>query len=159
MKLVWLHSAVSQLGICSLPTLPLKRTVFIFWNEWKIYYPIFINSWFCSQFSSVFIDQIWRKKKLSHKIRNILKRIFECMSFFVRFLVLEIWSILYSTVFNNELGIFLNPKIWKKLKPRIIFFANQIPTLTSKVGNSIQKRPGPGGGVPGRGGGGQGPLT
>ena len=30
-------------------------------------------------------------------------------------------------------------------------FANLIQTLTSEVGNSIQKHPGPGGGVPGGG--------
>ena len=29
------------------------------------------------------------------KMRNVLKRIFEFMSIFVRFIVFEIWSILY----------------------------------------------------------------
>ena len=34
-------------------------------------------------------------------MRNVLKRIYELMSFFVRFLVFEIWSILYSTFVVN----------------------------------------------------------
>ena len=37
------------------------------------------------------------------KMRKVLKRILECMSFFARYFVFEIWSILYSTVVNSEL--------------------------------------------------------
>ena len=42
---------------------------------------------------------------------NALKRIFELMSFFVRLLVFEIWSILYSTfVVNWGLGEIFEPE-------------------------------------------------
>ena len=55
----------------------------------------------------------------------------------MRFLVFEIWSILYSTVVNSEL--------WTKE-----IFANLIQTLSSKVGggDSIQKQPVPEGKAP-----------
>ena len=49
----------------------------------------------CSQFSSVFTVQ--NEKKMSLTMSNVLKRIFEIMSFFVWFLVFELWSILYFT--------------------------------------------------------------
>ena len=64
-------------------------------------------------------------------MRYVLKRIFEFKRFFVRFLVFEIWSILYSTV------------RWGAI------FANLIQTLTSEVGDSTQEHPGPGGRAPG----------
>ena len=37
-------------------------------------------------------------------MRNVLQRIFEFLSFFVRFVVFEIWSILYSTFIVNWSG-------------------------------------------------------
>ena len=58
------------------------------------------------------------------------------MKFFVRLLVF-----LYSTVVNSELG-------------GLMIFVNRIQTLTSEVGDSIQKDPGPEGGSPVRGVGG-----
>ena len=47
------------------------------------------------------LDQKWY---LSQKIRNVLIGIFVLMSFFVRFLVFELWSILYFTVVNTKRG-------------------------------------------------------
>ena len=38
------------------------------------------------------------------KMRNALIGVVVCMSFFVRLLVFELWSILYPTVVNSELG-------------------------------------------------------
>ena len=89
---------------------PLKRAVFIFWSKrtcnavkWmqKLFSDLF-SFWFCSQFSSLFNQPKIKEKMLSQNMYNVLKRIFEFMSIFVRFLVCEIWSILYSTVVNNE---------------------------------------------------------
>ena len=60
------------------------------------------------------------EKKMSEKMCNVLKLNF---GFFVRFLVFEVWSILSSTVnWGPE------------------FFAKLIQTLTSEVGDSIQKQ-------------------
>ena len=68
---------------------------------------------------------------MSQKMRNVLKRIFEFI--FVRFLVFKMWSILYSIVVYSEVGT-----------------ANVVQTLTSEVGDSIQKHPrAPGGGCQG----------
>ena len=52
---------------------------------------------FCSEFPSVFNRLQIKKKMLSQMIRNVLKQIYVILSFFVRFLVFELWSILYST--------------------------------------------------------------
>ena len=72
---------------------------------------------------------------MSQKMGNVLKRIFGFPDFLVRFLVFEIWLILYSTVINSELGL----------------TANLIQTLTSEFGDSIQKHLGPGRGAHGGG--------
>ena len=46
-----------------------------------------------------------RKLCLFQKMRNVLIEVFVFMSFFFGlFLVFELWSILYSTVVNSELG-------------------------------------------------------
>ena len=37
-------------------------------------------------------------------MRNVLKRIFEFLEFFVQFVVFEIWSIMYSTTILNWSG-------------------------------------------------------
>ena len=52
--------------------------------------------WFCSQFSGVYnTDQKCSKIISSQKMRNVLKLIFQF--FFVRFLVFDLWSVLYFT--------------------------------------------------------------
>ena len=38
-------------------------------------------------------------------MHNVLIGVFLFMSFFVRFLVFELWSIFYLTVFNSALGL------------------------------------------------------
>ena len=55
---------------------------------------------FCSLFSIVF-----NRPKMSQKLRNVLKQIFEIFSFFVRILVFKLWSILYfAFVLHSGLG-------------------------------------------------------
>ena len=71
-----------------------------------------------------------KKEIQSQKMSNVLKRIFEV---FARFVVFEIWSIIYSTFIVNWSG-----NLIQKYKAE-----NQLAR-----GDSIQKHPGPGGGTP-----------
>ena len=71
-----------------------------FWNGWNINFPIFsfwdiLQKWFFYQFG-------YRKEK------DV--QCYETDLFFVRFLVFEIWSILYFT-FVMRSGLFLNPPL------------------------------------------------
>ena len=59
----------------------------MFWNEWKINFSFFFNPWFCSQFPSVFTDQIWRRKKCLKRCAMFWNGFFSSWIFFVRFLV------------------------------------------------------------------------
>ena len=68
----------------------------------------------------------------------------------MRFLVFEIWSILYSTVLNIE------PGTWKKMEPDL---ANLFQTLNSEIGDSTHTYPGPGNGAPAGERGGQAPTN
>ena len=45
----------------------------------------------------VFLTDPKCQQKMSQKMRNVLKRIFEYRVFIVQFLVYELWSILYFT--------------------------------------------------------------
>ena len=79
------------------------------WNKWKINFPSFAIFSLWDMVASTM--SMHPKKISSQKIRNVLKRIFDLVIFFFRFLVFEIWSILYST-FVVHWGleeIFANP--------------------------------------------------
>ena len=70
----------------------------MFWNKWKSIFLFFL----------VMIDiihNLFLPTKNGKKMRNILERIFEFMRcFFVRFLVFELWSILYFiSIVHSEL--------------------------------------------------------
>ena len=75
----------------------------MFWNKLKINFRIlqFLFFMSCDRFCSQFSSYLPTK---NGKMRHVLRRIFEFLGFFVRFLVFEIWSILYSTV--NDLCFF-----------------------------------------------------
>ena len=82
----------SQVRICRAAPPPSELTIFTWkmrnvlkWmkNQFSDFYFLSYD-WFCSQFSSAFTDQKWLKIMLSHKMRNVLKRIFELLSFFGR---------------------------------------------------------------------------
>ena len=88
---------------------PLRKSHFHFWskitrnalkrmrNQFSYFCDFYFLSYdrFCSQFSRFFNNQKW-EKRMSQKMHNVLKRIFEFI--FARFLVFEFWSILYFTV-------------------------------------------------------------
>ena len=106
-----------------------KPAVSIFWSKllckqmWNQLSKIYFLSclWFCSQCSSVF-----NRNKIAHLMGCAMfcKRFLYSWIFFVRFLVSEMWLILYSTVINRELGS------EKKLEE---ILANLIQTLTSEA--------------------------
>ena len=61
---------------------------------------------FCSQFSSIFLYFFGEKK-----MRNVLIGGFIFMSFLVRFLLFELWSISYFSLVNNVLDLAKN-QVW-----------------------------------------------
>ena len=81
-----------------------QKTFDYFWSEllrnvlkrMKIYFSIFIFWVLIGFFHNFQVNQTKYEKKWSQKMRNVLKRVFVYLIFFVRFLVFEIWSILYS---------------------------------------------------------------
>ena len=108
-----------------LPSLPQKEplTFFcpnccaMFWNELKINFPIFAILifelwWFCSQFSCVFTDQIWKKKMMSQKMCNVLKRIFVLLSSFPA--ILSFWDMIDFPPLIHSL---LNRNLKEKFMP------------------------------------------
>ena len=87
----------------------------MFWNEWKIHFPIFV-------ISEIF-KHLERKKKSYHPKRCAMfwNRCSSSWVIFVRFLVFELWSILYFTfVMNWRLTeIFKSQNLIQKRKPAI----------------------------------------
>ena len=99
----------------------------MFWNECKINFPCiffwvinndFVHNFKCFQLTKKLIFFGY----LSQNMCNVLDQIYVFMRFFfVRFLVFEVWLILYSTV------------NWGLAKNLEEIFANLIQTLTSEA--------------------------
>ena len=98
--------------LCTPPFPPSKRAVSIFWSKLlrnvlkllkkkKLRYLFF--GWVINNFVhnfQVFLTEFLGFFRASQKMRNVLKWIFVFMSFFVRFLVFELWSNLYFPLCN-----------------------------------------------------------
>ena len=71
----------------------------MFWSEWKINFPIFSfwDTFDLVQNFEVFLPTKYGRKKMSQMMSNVLKRIFEFLGIFGRFLVSELSSISYFT--------------------------------------------------------------
>ena len=68
------------------------------------------------------------EKKLSHEMRNVLERIFVFLIFFfVRFLIFELWSILYFTLVVH----FAPHTPHQGLRPQARMLLDLIPNHTS----------------------------